>query len=194
MTAMDTSSTSTNTDLINHTNIKKEQNNMSRGYIYHASIDPLDVEGIDETDFDDPDVLGCDYVANVVPDAAKELLGALAKRFSAAGFAVQTDKLPEGCAFALKAMPQNRLDKAKKAWFKADYDRFKELSATITPEEFSCGTDSVYAIQTALDDRYSDAVYLDMGTGPAFDRMSAFMRNLQPDKNYFFEDACVFMH
>jgi len=155
----------------------------------------MDLPGIDESDFyDDLNTLGCDYVMNVTDEDAKYALERVAKALKKAGFTVQFENLPEDCAFVLKTGDEAELKNCQKGWFHSYFDTFKQLAGTITLDEFACSDDAVYPIQTAMDDRYNDGVYLDMGTGPKFYRFMSFVRKLQPNQEYFFENMCVLMH
>lgn len=168
---------------------------MSRGYIYHISKDPLAIPGIDESDFaEDIQSIGCDYVSNTDPSVVKENLETLKNRLRACGFSVMTENLPDDCAFSFITGKDLQLNECQKRWFEGKFRRFKGLAEKLTANEFSCGTSSVYQLETALHDRFSDAAYLDMGTGPAFYTFDRFMRTLEPETEYFVENACVYMH
>lgn len=167
---------------------------MGRGYIYHISADPEVFPGLDESDFyESLDSMACDYVENCGAGRA-DILSGLKNSLKSAGFEIQEENLPDACVFAFCAGDENELKTRQGNWFRGWYNRFKELSQAITLEQFACGTEHIYPIQEALNDNYDDAVYLDMGTGPAFYAFMRFMRTLLPDKTYYVEDACVFMH
>lgn len=165
--------------------------------MFHVTTDEDVLGGIDASDFDDRlDALGADYAENYQSTDAARVTGELKSRFLAARFRVQdkTGELPIGCAFAFGTGSRDELKQAQIAWFRESIDALKSKVAGMSDEDFACDTAMPYALKELVDDRYGDAVYLDMGTGPAVNTLDRFMRCLQPGTTYFVDAAAVYLH
>lgn len=183
---------------------------MTRGTMYNIATDPEQL-AIDESDFyDHVETLGSDYVQNYDEETSRRETDRLRKALDlpglvfwpgpdgnwpgTPGYGFDPDEPPENAAFAFIAEDQAAVDEAKRAWFKDSLERLKSLVAGMDLDKFALGTSAAHDIKSLADDGYSDAVYLDTGTGPAVYTMDTFIRNLHPRTAYFVCKDTVKMH
>lgn len=180
---------------------------MIRGTIYYITADPCPLHAMDESDFyDRVDALEVDYVQNDSAETAAQEIARLRTNLEKAGFGLV---LPNGngewpgdievdaCAppaFGFVTDSRDALDTARINWFARDLAELKAKVAALTPREFACDTAAAARIVELTSDTCGDAVYLDMGTGPALYTVPVFMRNLEPGRTYYVAANTVTMH
>lgn len=170
---------------------------MSRGTMYHIVIDPDRLGGMDESDFcDDLDSLVVDYVKNRDPAEAMTDTEKLKARIMAAGFGLAAidDEYADAAAFAFRAGTRDELDSAKQNWFRDDLAALKRKVAAIDLKTYATETGPIYDLRQILDETDGDAVYLDMGTGPAVYTLDRFVRNMERGYTYYVDRVTVYMH
>lgn len=167
---------------------------MSRGTMFHVAADPDAMGGMSAEDFaGHVDTLNCDYVQDSGPEAAKAALDAFRRALLDAGFRVE-DTDGDGAAFLFRTGDGDGLKAAQCGWFRDDLETLKSKVAAITLEEFACDGGPAYCLRELVNDPCGDAVYLDMGCGPCTYTMSEFIRNLEPGRVLYVDEATVYMH
>ncbi len=170
---------------------------MSRGTMFHVVTDPDCLGAMSESDFyEDLGSLGVDYVQDQDPDRSATATGKLRDLIAGAGFrlAAAGEEYEDGAAFAFRADTPDELDAAKQNWFRDGLEALKRKTAAIDLKTYAADTGAVYDLKQLLDDTDGDAVYLDMGTGPAVYTLDYFVRNLEHGRTYYVDRVTVYMH
>ena len=157
---------------------------MTRGFIYEINTKswPFDdgLQYMKESDLYEYCGQEFEYINAVAKEEGKEARNDLLQVLKNFGFTIQDT--PDGtCIIASK--------ESKKAYFSECFSQFKQKAADISLEDFASNC-KPYDIQHLIDDRYSDAVYLD---GGCFYTMDQFIRNMEEGKEYYLGNICL-MH
>lgn len=171
---------------------------MARGIIYHITTDPEKLGSMSEYNFyDHIESLHAEYVVDRDTYSAQNDLDSLREELKANGFDIQKEILKdadEQPAFVIYTGNKERLEKAKMKYFSHCLTQLKDRLETLSLKEFATDTGIVYELSQHINDTYSDAVYLDMGTGGSTYTMHQFLRNLEENHVYYVSTNTVLMH
>lgn len=172
---------------------------MARGIMYHITTDPAAVGSMDKYDFTDSlEVLGVDYVENrdgcdAEPDI-ENLRDILHDDLGISDIKEKPNTEFDIPAFAFQTPGESELTGCKVQFFQKLFQALKKDIERMSLTDFATKTEISYQLMSNIDDRYADAVYLDMGTGPATYTMHQFLRRLIPDTTYYVSANTVLLH
>lgn len=164
-----------------------------RGYMYEVRSDIDSCFSMDETDFyAAEDALAVDHVADVETIGERvQLVQDLLSNFASYGATFTIESYDDGGAIVRVPSIEFSID-FKLAYFRPRLERAKACIAEISLSEFAGNSDKnnlLYKLKTAIEDDFSDCVYLD----GSWYTMDSFLRNAIPGKKYYFGNV-VLLH
>lgn len=167
-----------------------------RGYIYNIEADP-DNLGITESQFyEHVDALGADYVQDVDPDQAAQLVKDFAEELRKCGFLVTPFQYEDDLGetrdgFMLETGSMHQLRTAQAAYFGPRMKQLKEAVRDIDPIRFC--SDGGYAIElrNMIVNPYADVVHSQNDTCKDLDD---FIRDLVEGEVLYIGPDVVLMH
>lgn len=172
---------------------------MARGYIYHLTTDPDDLNSVTADDFETPELIGADFCETVEnsenPARIAGLLasaGATVTRVDANGEDETDDESFAG--WRVDAMAPKAMAEFRRRLFRHKFERLRFLVDALTLDEFATDSPTLTRIESALNERFGDAVMLGNDIGATFKTFDGAIRALAPATNYYLSRTCVLMH
>lgn len=172
---------------------------MARGYIYHLTTDPDDLNSVTADDFETPELIGADFCETVEnsenPARIAGLLasaGAVVTRVDANGEDETDDEVFAG--WRVDAMSEAAMTEFRRRFFRNKFERLRALVGALTLDEFAADSPVLTRVESALNERFGDAVALGNGLGETFKTFDAAIRSLEPGTDYYLSRTCVLMH
>ena len=164
---------------------------MARGTLYHISVNPADRNAISQEDlFGHEDEVRIEYFADRNEDESRLDLEIMFEKLRKAGFDVLDE--PGECRLVTKNW--TNLKDCQMAFFKPRLEQLKNTVSKLDLRTFATNRQAALSISDLVDDGSGDAIYLDLGCGPALYTLHDFIRQLEPNKTYHISDNTILMH
>ena len=157
---------------------------MARGYLFKIDTE---IDVIDNLSPDDVtgDIGGSEIDwSERVDDRKEHIVADLADRFRKCGAKVSEVTDTEGkAAFSVTAD-----DCVRQEWFKARFEIFKDIAASMSLDDFCDGME-IFRIKDVIEDRSSDMVYL--SDYNMYESLDAFVRGIEQGQTYYITDVIL---
>ena len=164
---------------------------MARGTLYLITVDPNDMNAVNaECFYGDEAAMQVEYFADRGPEEAERDLEILCDKLRAA----KLDVIPIDDGYKLTTYDKANVETCQMAYFEKSLETLKEIVSRLSLKTFATDVTCPYDITQHIQDDYSDALHLDMGTGAATDTLDGFVRRLQPNTAYYISRNAILMH
>lgn len=183
---------------------------MTRGILYHVTTDKDLIDEVDAQDFSGHEKeLSIEGFCNRNGIDANGDIVKLTSRLREAGFDIEANQRSvvteitmngqeqTSCShlvvYSIQTGDAKKLDVAKENYFRDAFENLRKTVDGMSIKTFATDPCSVCDIMRHVDDRYADAVALDLSSGALVYTMMQFIRRLAPNRTYYISTRTIKM-